>query len=212
VLGAGGAALAGGGGEGAVLGAVTHDMVLTTNLVTALAGRTALLFALVGTIGVGAEGQLALIRELERAYSDLKETAGSLETMQQTLVRRVQDDTMLDETARAITATLDAERVLSVVMERVELLLDAEASTLMTLDTDRQELVFHILRGSSAEALRGYRLPVGKGVAGCIAVRSTSVLGNCVARCTPARSTAVLGKMRGGMPSCSAIRPRELVG
>src|SRR5581483_7567710 len=74
-----------------------------------------------------------------------------------------------DDVARQITSTLEPDHVLSLVLERVETLLDAEASTLMTLDAARNELVFQIPRGSQAQALQGYRLPVGQGVAGWVA-------------------------------------------
>ncbi|MBI4673059.1 MAG: GAF domain-containing protein [Chloroflexi bacterium] len=151
------------------LGLLTQNMLLTSDFSSVLAGRVVLLFAMAGTIGVSAEGQLGLIRELERAYGDLKVTTSDLQVTQRDLTRRVQEDMTLVQVARQITATLEPDQVLSMVLERVETLLDAEASTLMTLDAARNELVFQIPRGSQAQQLQGYRLPVGKGVAGWVA-------------------------------------------
>lgn len=133
------------------------------------AGRIVLLFAMAGTIGVSSEAHLALIRELENAYTDLRATTLALQTAQNDLTRRVQEDATLDEVARQINSTLEPDRVLSMVLERVEELLDAEASTLMTLDVAQNELVFQIPRGSQAQALQGFRLPVGQGIAGWVA-------------------------------------------
>lgn len=136
---------------------------------TIIFGRIVLLFAMAGTIGVSAEGQLALIRELQQAYSDLKTTATSLEATERDLTRRVQEDTTLDQVAQQITATLEPDLILSRVLERVEALVDAEASTLMTLDVETNELVFQIPRGARAQELQGFRLPMGQGVAGWVA-------------------------------------------
>lgn len=152
------------------LGLFVHQAVLTADFITVLIERIVLLFALAGSIGVAAEGQLALIGELKRAYADLKTATQNLQETQWALKRRIQEDAMLDEVARQITSTLEPDQVLSRVLERVETLLDAEASTLMTLDPLTEELVFQIPRGSSADALRGYRLPRGQGVAGWVAL------------------------------------------
>ena len=151
------------------LGIFTKDTVMSVDIALVLLGRIALLFALAGTLGVSTEGQLALIRETDKAYSDLANAATELKTTQNDLTRRIQEDVTLDQVARQITSTLEPDRVLSMVLERVEELLDAEASTLMTLDAARNELVFQIPRGSQAQALQGYRLPVGQGIAGWVA-------------------------------------------
>lgn len=158
-----------------LLGLMAHDVTLTPELFSVFAGRVVLLFALAGTIGVSAESQLALIRELEQSYRELRTVTSDVEETQRDLTRRVEESGTLDEVARQITSMLDAERVLSTVLERVEGLLDAEASTLMTLDPIKNELVFQIPRGSSADQLRGYRLPVGRGVAGWVAENRKSL-------------------------------------
>src|SRR5581483_8441398 len=120
----------------ALLGMLTQSGAWSAGFVSILGGRIVLLFAMAGTIGVSAEGQLALITELDHAYRDLKATSEHLAATQHDLRRRVQEDTTLDQVARQITATLEPDRVLSMVLERVEMLLDAEASTLMTLDAE----------------------------------------------------------------------------
>lgn len=152
-----------------LLGIATRDTPLTPTFISILAGRIVLLFAMAGTIGVSAEGQQALIRELERAYTDLKTTSENLQDTRRDLTRRVQEATTLEQVARQITATLETDRVLSTALEHVETLLDVEASTLMTLDAERDELVFQIPRGSQAYALQGFRMPAGQGVAGWVA-------------------------------------------
>jgi signal transduction histidine kinase len=153
----------------ALLAMLVRDTAGTEAFLTLLTGRLVLLFAMAGTIGISAEGQLALIRELERSYADLKQTTLTLQSTQRELTRLFQESSTLDQVAQQITATLEADRVLAMALENVESLLDAEASTLMTLDAERNELVFQIPRGSQAFALQGFRLPVGQGVAGWVA-------------------------------------------
>ncbi len=146
-----------------------NGSALNPALFSLIAGRVVFLFALAATIGVSAEGHLALTRELRNAYLDLQTTARNLESIQNNLARRVEEAATLDRIAREFTATLDAQRVLRLVLEQVESTMGAEASTLMTLDTQTSELVFQIPMGSKADQLQGYRLPVGQGVAGWVA-------------------------------------------
>src|SRR5581483_12410291 len=65
-----------------LLGLVAHEGTLSYAFSSMLAGRIVLLFAMAGTIGVSAEGQLALIHQLDEAYSDLKTTTAHLEQTQ----------------------------------------------------------------------------------------------------------------------------------
>ena len=142
---------------------------LAVPLGSLLIGRIVFLFASAGAIGVGAEGHIALVNELKRAFADLQTASLALETARTNLARRVEEAATLERVAREFTATLQAERVLRLVLEQVQSIMGAEAATLMTLDEHTNELVFQISLGSNAAQLQGYRLPVGQGVAGWVA-------------------------------------------
>ncbi len=160
----------------AALGALTYVLlalsltgVATGALLSFLAWRVLFLFALGGAVGIAAQGQVALVGELQAAYANLERTVQALQAARAALARRVDEAGTLAAVGRALTSTLDPEAVLRMVLEQVESLLDAEAVTLMRLDPATNELVFEIPLGRRADRLRGYRLPVGRGIAGWVA-------------------------------------------
>ncbi|MGB8645415.1 MAG: ATP-binding protein [Anaerolineae bacterium] len=138
-------------------------------LATPLLGRILYLFALAGALGVGAEGQLALIKELRRAYQELCNTTQELETTRTALARRVEEAESLALVAREFTSTFDTEQVLRIVLEQIQSIMRTEAATLMLVDEQTNELVFQIPIGSKRPELQGYRLTIGQGVAGIAA-------------------------------------------
>jgi signal transduction histidine kinase len=149
--------------------AVNESGGLNALLGPLLIGRIVFLFAVTGAIGVGAEGQISLVKELRHAFADLRDAIHALEVTKASLARRVEEAATLERVAREFTATLQAERVLHIVLEQVETIMGAEATTLMALDGGTNELVFQIPLGSKAAQLQGYRIHVGQGVAGWVA-------------------------------------------
>ncbi len=67
-----------------------------------------------------------------------------------------------------LTATLDLDELFHLIMERIQALMGVEASSLLLKDDAKDELVFRIGLGEHGEALKGQRLPVGKGIAGWV--------------------------------------------
>ena len=59
--------------------------------------------------------------------------------------------------------------MLEMIMEESKEVMSAEASSLMMLDEERQELVFQVATGEKGEALREIRIPLGRGIAGWVA-------------------------------------------
>ena len=69
-----------------------------------------------------------------------------------------------------INATLDIGKLLSVVMESIKDIMDAEASTLLLYEEDSNDLVFKVALGEAGDELQErYRVGVGQGVAGWVA-------------------------------------------
>src|SRR5215831_4234502 len=72
----------------------------------------------------------------------------------------------IQEIGTALGSTLDLDRLLSLIMDRVTELLDADRSTLYLLSDDGQELWSKVAQGGE---IREIRLRVGEGIAGWVA-------------------------------------------
>src|SRR5208282_5323795 len=66
-------------------------------------------------------------------------------------------------------STLDLQKILQTIMEKISDLLQPDTWSLLMLDEDTQELYFEIAIGTGAERLRDVRLKLGEGVAGWVA-------------------------------------------
>lgn len=68
-----------------------------------------------------------------------------------------------------LTGSLNLEFVLDTLMDKAKEVVDAEASSLMLLDDDTEELYFYTLKGEKSEILKKIRLKLGEGIAGWVA-------------------------------------------
>jgi signal transduction histidine kinase len=84
----------------------------------------------------------------------------------------------LYETSHALTSTLEPRQVLANTMELATNILNAQASTLMLIDEDTDELVFDIPYGEKRELLRSYRMSKSEGIAGWVATHGEPVIVN----------------------------------
>ena len=89
--------------------------------------------------------------------------------------RRLERLSLLYQIGQALASTLDVRQVLEQTTELAATMLGAEASTLMLVDEETKELVFEIPHGEAEGALRQYRLPMGEGIAGWVAVHGKPV-------------------------------------
>jgi diguanylate cyclase (GGDEF)-like protein len=81
------------------------------------------------------------------------------------------------EVGTLISARLDLRQVLDTLMEKARDVMNAEASSLMLVDEEAQELFFHTLKGGTeSEALRDLRLKIGEGISGWVAQQGKPVL------------------------------------
>lgn len=80
------------------------------------------------------------------------------------------------EVSRILSSSLTLEIVLGTLMEKAKELLDAEASSLMLVETEKQELYFHTVRGDKSDAVKKIRLKLGEGIAGWVALEGKPVL------------------------------------
>ena len=92
------------------------------------------------------------------------------------LERRLAESTALSQVAAAISSVMEVQPLLEMIMEKSKEVMDAEASSLMLLDGETQELVFNVATGEKGAALKEIRLPLGKGIAGWVAQNQEALL------------------------------------
>ncbi len=80
------------------------------------------------------------------------------------------------EIGKLITSTLDSEKVLQLITEKVGEVLSAENWSLLLVDEEKQELYFGIVVGSCSDKIKKKRLKLGEGIAGWVAVNRQPIL------------------------------------
>jgi diguanylate cyclase (GGDEF)-like protein len=92
------------------------------------------------------------------------------------LKRQVARLSLFHEVGKALFSTLDLQKILQTIMEKISDLLQPDTWSLLMLDENTQELYFEIAIGSGAEKLRDVRLKIGEGVAGWVAQHGEPLL------------------------------------
>jgi NtrC-family two-component system sensor histidine kinase KinB len=83
--------------------------------------------------------------------------------------QRLRELAFLNETGQAISSTLNLDRILQLLLERVRDLLRIDASSIALRDEQTGELVFEAASGAGATGVLGVRLKPGQGIAGWVA-------------------------------------------
>jgi signal transduction histidine kinase len=91
------------------------------------------------------------------------------EELVRNLEKRVEELEVLNKVSTSLSSTLDLEKVLTLIMERVNAVLKVEAGSLLLIDDETGELVFQIALGEKAEGVKPFRLQMGQGIAGQVA-------------------------------------------
>jgi putative nucleotidyltransferase with HDIG domain len=92
--------------------------------------------------------------------------------------RRAERKDVLVRTFALLSSTLDRQQLLTLIMEQARALLDAEATSIFTIDKASGDLVPHVVTGSSTDALLSVRVPKGCGIVGLVASTGERVLVN----------------------------------
>jgi PAS domain S-box-containing protein len=83
--------------------------------------------------------------------------------------RRLRELAFLHETGQAITSTLDLDRILQLLLEKVRTLLHIDAASIALRDAATGRLVFEAAAGMGATDVVGVQLEQGQGIAGWVA-------------------------------------------
>ncbi len=98
----------------------------------------------------------------------------------------IQTTTELDQTTQelayfikvgnVLTSTLDTASIMNMIMEKTSELVKAEASSVLLLDEDTNELYFELVEGKKKNDIKRFRLKVGEGIAGWVALHGEPVI------------------------------------
>jgi PAS domain S-box-containing protein len=103
------------------------------------------------------------------AFADHIAIAVANHRLAQETERRLRELAFLNESGQAITSTLNLDRILNLLLERVRELLQIDAASIALRDERTGELVFEAASGEGAEDVIGVRLKPGQGIAGWVA-------------------------------------------
>lgn len=92
------------------------------------------------------------------------------------LERQLHNLSRLVEINQIINSTLDMGKLLTIIMEIIKDIMEAEASTLLLYEESSHDLVFKVALGEAGKELQEkYRVKVGQGIAGWVAEHRASV-------------------------------------
>ena len=83
---------------------------------------------------------------------------------------------LFHEVGKTLASTLDLQKILQTIMEKISDFLRPDTWSLLMLDEKTQELYFEIAIGAGANNLKDVRLKVGEGIAGWVAEHGEAVL------------------------------------
>ena len=83
---------------------------------------------------------------------------------------------LFHEVGKTLTSTLDLQKILQTIMEKISDFLHPDTWSLLMLDEKTQELYFEIAIGAGANNLKDVRLKVGEGIAGWVVEHGEPVL------------------------------------
>jgi len=88
----------------------------------------------------------------------------------------------LFEIARSLSSTLDIDTLLKRIGEASEQLTEAEASSIMLVDEDKENLFFKVTTGEKSNILKKMRVKIGQGIAGTVAQTKEPLIVNDVSK------------------------------
>lgn len=82
----------------------------------------------------------------------------------------LRDALLLAASTGAIAAPSHHSRLLTSIVETAARVIPSDAASLFLIDVESQELVFEVALGQKADEVKSFRLPLGHGIAGLVAV------------------------------------------
>lgn len=113
--------------------------------------------------------------ELDRRQATIDQQAAEIERLK----RRIADESMLDElreavrlsvAAEAISAPVSHGRLLDMIVATAADIIGANAGALFLIDREEEVLIFEVALGEKADDVKKFKVPLGHGVAGLVAL------------------------------------------
>lgn len=82
------------------------------------------------------------------------------------------------EIGRLLVSTLDIDKVMTLIMEKIRSIFHAETSSLLLIDPETQELVFQVALGDAGAIVKQFRLKPGEGLAGYVVRTGSPIFSN----------------------------------
>lgn len=92
------------------------------------------------------------------------------------LKRQIERLSLFHEVGKTLASTLDLQKILQTIMEKISDFLQPDTWSLLMLDEKSQELYFEIAIGTGANDLKDVRLKMGEGIAGWVAQHGEPLL------------------------------------
>jgi len=106
---------------------------------------------------------------LKKENQDLRDEVNALRNAVNALVT-------LHDVAASINAATDVLALLDRILEMALASISVIDGSLLLVDSEAQELAFVVVHGEVRESLKGYRMPIGEGIAGWVAKNGRSVI------------------------------------
>ncbi len=106
--------------------------------------------------------------ELERAREELSRLKRRL--ADERFAEDLRDALTLAAAAGSISSPVEHSRLLEMIVETAAGVIPSRSAALFLLDEEAEELIFEVALGPEAEQVRKFRIPLGHGIAGLVAV------------------------------------------
>jgi signal transduction histidine kinase len=118
----------------------------------------------------------AVVGRLHDLGSGIQQQFVDRKQVEETLLQRRRELDMLNRASQVLSATLDLDQVLAIILEEVRHQMRVVACSVWLIDPVTNELVCQQATGSQSDIVRGWRLEPGKGISGWVASHGESVI------------------------------------
>jgi GAF domain-containing protein len=113
--------------------------------------------------------------ELDRRQATIERQVDEIERLKrhlddESMVRELREAVRIAVTAEAISAPVSHSRLLDMIVATAADIIGANAASLFLIDREQEDLVFEVALGEKAEEVKKFRVPLGHGVAGLVAL------------------------------------------
>ncbi|GAA6136874.1 hypothetical protein NBRC116583_06210 [Arenicella sp. 4NH20-0111] len=99
----------------------------------------------------------------------IKKATQSIEEQRDQLVVQLAERRALSEVALAVSSVGDVDQILDTILDKSRDVVNVEASSILLLDKEKNNLYFHSVQGSVSNELKGQRIELGQGLVGHVA-------------------------------------------